>query len=47
MTYYSIVFFAKKIENRAFSQIFVSSKFDIRKVIPKKIPIVWTIKGRL
>ena len=45
-TYYPIVFFAKKIANRAFSQFFVSSKFDIRKVIPKKIAIVWRIKGR-
>ena len=46
-TYFSIVFFAKKIANRAFSQFFVSSKLDIRKVILKKISIVWRIKGWL
>ena len=46
-TYFSIIFFAKKFQIGLFSNFFVNSKFDILKVIPKKIPILWKIRGGL
>ena len=39
------MFRAKYIEKRAFSTFFVNSKFDILKVTPNIIHILWWIKG--